>query len=295
MTISLDLGDSRYIIKVAKEMGFLRNELAYVLSTAYHETWHTIKPIKETQKPTETTISDATVKSRLTNAFKKGQLPWVKKDYWNSGFFGRGYVQLTHEENHAKAKKELGVDFVKNPSKVMEREYATLIILRGMKEGWFTGKKLSDYITLSKSDYFNARAIINGDKNKVDSGKKMGDRIAEYAKSFEKLLITEGYGVENVGQKQQNVVESTPILVPEEAPEEVKQEISEAGKEADKPILKKTRTWTWGSVLAAAPMLGFGGLHWGAQLALVLGVMGVAVYALVTIPAVKKWIEKLLE
>lgn len=295
MTISLDLGDSRHIIKVAKEMGFLRNELAYVLATAYHETWHTIKPIKETQKPTETAVSDATVKSRLSTAFKKGQLSWVKADYWTSGFFGRGYVQLTHESNYARAKKELGVDFVKNPSKVMERDYATKIALLGMKEGWFTGKKLSNFITLSKSDYFNARAIINGDKNKVDNGKKMGDRIAEYAASFEKLLLSEGFGVENVGQKKESVIESTPVLVPIETPEEVKQEVSEAAKEADKPVLKKTRTWTWGSVLAAAPVLGFGGLHWGAQLAIVLGVMGLAVYALITIPAIKKGIEKLFE
>jgi len=32
----------------------------------------------------------------------------------------------------------------------------------GMIKGLFTGKKLSDYLTDTKKDYFNARRIING-------------------------------------------------------------------------------------------------------------------------------------
>lgn len=286
--ISLDTGDTRYIIKVAKELGFLRNELAYALATAYHETWHTIKPIKETQKPTETNISDNTVKARLNSAFKKGQLSWVKEDYWSGGFFGRGYVQLTHKYNYSTASTKLGADFVKNPNLVMDKRYATEILLIGMRGGWFTGKKLSDFITLKKSNYFDARAIINGDKNKVDNGVKMGDRIAGYARSFEALLKAEGYGEEeNDGQIQESVVELTPVSEPEKVE-------GNQHEEAKNP-LKSKRTWTWTGVLAGAPIAAFAGLHWAAQLALVGGIMGLAVYAIVTIPEVKKYIANLFK
>jgi hypothetical protein len=49
-----------------------------------------------------------------------------------------------------------------------------------MHGGLFTGKKLSDYITASKTDYVNARKIINGtDKAAL---------IAGYAKQFEQIL-----------------------------------------------------------------------------------------------------------
>jgi hypothetical protein len=56
----------------------------------------------------------------------------------------------------------------------------------GMKEGWFTDRKLSDYITLYKSDFRNARKIVNG----MDKA----DLIAGYAVEYDKLLRADGYG-----------------------------------------------------------------------------------------------------
>ncbi len=72
------------------------------------------------------------------------------RTYGPTGFWGRGYVQLTWETNYAKATKrlrELGlidadVDFVKTPDLVMKPEYALPILFVGMNEGWFTGRKL---------------------------------------------------------------------------------------------------------------------------------------------------------
>lgn len=49
-----------------------------------------------------------------------------------------------------------------------------------MKEGWFTGRKLSDYISGNKKDYVNARRIING----MDKAQK----IANEAVIFERAL-----------------------------------------------------------------------------------------------------------
>ena len=61
-------------------------------------------------------------------------------------------------------------------------------------EGWFTGKKLSDYITLKISDFKSARKIVNGlDKAEL---------IADYAKQYDKMLKDIGYG------------EQMPIILP---------------------------------------------------------------------------------
>ena len=95
-------------------------------------------------------------------------------------YYGRGYVQLTWFDNMEKASKKLGHDFLHNPDDVMKKEYAIQILLTGMKEGWFTGKKLSDYIYQSKKDYIIARRIING----TDKAKQ----IANIAIIFEKAL-----------------------------------------------------------------------------------------------------------
>ncbi|MET0529214.1 MAG: hypothetical protein ABW003_12925, partial [Microvirga sp.] len=48
---------------------------------------------------------------------------------------------------------------------------ATRILFTGMADGWFTGKKLSDYFNSSKDDPVNARQIINGnDKDTLVAG-----------------------------------------------------------------------------------------------------------------------------
>jgi predicted chitinase len=99
-------------------------------------------------------------------------------------YYGRGYVQLTWDYNYVKATKyfrevlKIDVDFVKNPDLVMVPEYAIIILFVGMKEGWFTGKSLYDYIDdLDEADsedlreFANARRIINGTDKQVEIGK----------------------------------------------------------------------------------------------------------------------------
>jgi predicted chitinase len=78
--------------------------LAYILATAKHETAHTMQPVRETLAST-----DAKAKEILTKSFNAGKLTWVKRDYWSSGFFGRGFVQITHKGNYEYAGNKLGV------------------------------------------------------------------------------------------------------------------------------------------------------------------------------------------
>ena len=160
--MNLDLGDTRLLIETCKTHGLLRNQAAYVLATAYHETAHTMKPVRE----------------------YGGEKYLKSKKYYP--YVGMGYVQLTWDYNYKKASDKLGVDFLKNPKLLLESKYAAPIIVVGMVEGWFTGKKLSDYITLNTSDFTSARKIVNGlDKAEL---------IADYAKQYDKLLKDIGYG-----------------------------------------------------------------------------------------------------
>lgn len=162
LQMDLSLGDTRLIINTCKAKGVLRNQCAYVLATAYHETAHTMKPITE-----------------------MGGLNYLKhKPYYP--FIGRGYVQLTWDYNYRKASTKLGVDFVKNPWLLLQAQYAAPVLVIGMAEGWFTGKSLSSYITLSKSDFIGARRIINGTDR--------ASLIAGYAQQYNDLLLLEGYG-----------------------------------------------------------------------------------------------------
>lgn len=142
------------ILEAWKKVGSGKlRDLAYILATARHETANTMQPVRETLAST-----DAKAKERLTKTWKAGKLGQVKTDYWSSGFFGRGYVQLTHKANYEKAGKQLGIDLVSDPAKAMIPEIAALILIRGMQEGWFTGKKLADY----PNDFVESRRIVNG-------------------------------------------------------------------------------------------------------------------------------------
>jgi len=97
-------------------------------------------------------------------------------------------VQLTWEQNYHRASKELGIDLTTDADKVMEPEVSAEILVVGSRDGWFTGKKLADYITLQKSNYRGARRIINGTDKAA--------AIAEIAREYEEALLAEGYGLE---------------------------------------------------------------------------------------------------
>jgi hypothetical protein len=116
--------------------------LADMLGTTKWETDHTMQPIKE-----------------------GGSLAYLKgKKYWP--WYGRGYVQLTWEANYKKFRdrvmKLFGADIIANPDLAMRADVAAFIMFEGMINGEFTGKKLSDYFNADKTDWVNARRIING-------------------------------------------------------------------------------------------------------------------------------------
>ncbi|OYU85340.1 MAG: hypothetical protein CFE24_02220 [Flavobacterium sp. BFFFF2] len=138
--------------------------LAYMFATAHHETGRTMQPIEEWGKG--------------KNLIYGGKVKQNKKPYTdtNEVFYGRGFVQLTWYENYERAGKELKKDFIHHAAGVMELPNATKIMFLGMMEGWFTGKKLSNYFAGTTEDWTNARRIING----LDKA----DLIKDYAQKY---------------------------------------------------------------------------------------------------------------
>lgn len=128
--------------------------LAYMLATTFHETARMMQPIRE---------------------FGRG-----KGMRYGTIYYGRGFVQLTWEANYRKASAVVSVDLVAHPDRALDLPVAATIMFDGMIRGWFTDRKLADYIDEDKCDYIQARRIINGTDKAVT--------IAGYAVSFEKAL-----------------------------------------------------------------------------------------------------------
>ena len=129
--------------------------LAYMLATTFHETARKMTPIHEYGKASyfEGRYGPGTSVGKVLGNTQPGD---------GNRFHGRGYVQLTGRRNYTLAGQKLGVNLVADPDRALELSLAAAIMFLGMSEGWFTGKKLGDYITASRCDYTNARRIING-------------------------------------------------------------------------------------------------------------------------------------
>lgn len=145
---------------------------AYALATADRETAGTMKPIKEY----------GGVQYFTRNYDITGRNPSRARDMGNTTpgdgprYCGRGYVQLTWKDNYRKAGAAVGYDLVSQPDLAMRPDIAAEIMVRGMSEGWFTGKKLNDFINAKGCDYYNARKIING----LDHAKEIAEETAHY-------------------------------------------------------------------------------------------------------------------
>jgi len=151
-----------------------RRQIAYCLGTFKWETAHTMRPIDEIG-------SAARFNKMYGPQTKVGKILGNTQDGDGALFHGRGYVQLTGRRNYSKAKKLTGVDLLTNPDAAKEPALAYQIAVQGMIDGWFTGKKLSDFIKEGVADFENARTIINGhDKAAM---------IADIARRFSEVLL----------------------------------------------------------------------------------------------------------
>jgi hypothetical protein len=143
-------------------------KLAYILATAFHETGQTMQPIKE---------------------YGKGRgKKYGKPDETGKAPYGRGHVQITWRENYVNADKKLklGGKLAADYDLVLDPLISVRVLITGMLQGWFTGKKLADYVNGDVMDFVGARRIVNGtDKATL---------ISEHARTFLKALEANAKG-----------------------------------------------------------------------------------------------------
>jgi putative chitinase len=178
--MNLDLGLTREIISECQKQKLNLWECAYVLATAYWETGKTMEPVEEG------------FYLKNPSAFQR------KLKYYP--FYGRGLVQLTWRENYVKAGDFLGVNLADKPELAKDRRYSVIILVTGMRKGWFTGVELDDHIdAIDESDaedrieFEAARKGVNGSDRKKE--------IATLALAYERELKVLGYtGVPSVDE-----------------------------------------------------------------------------------------------
>lgn len=136
---------------------FSLQEWAYIYATVVHETGYTFECVRE--------------------APKKAEL-WRKNNLRYYPYYGRGYVQITWTRNYELFGKLLNIDLLNNPDLALQPEIAFQILVRGCKEGLFTGRKLGHYLGLhGKFDAINARRVINST-----------DKAQQIAKHYDQFL-----------------------------------------------------------------------------------------------------------
>lgn|SRR5208283_1431316 len=148
--------------------------IAYALATAYWETDKTMKPVSEI-------------------GHGHGHSYSAPAGPWGQSYYGRGYVQLTWFANYDKAGRKLqalGVltaneNLAEHPDLALRPDVAAPIMVHGMLEGWFTGRRLGDFFHGAITDWTNARTIINGHDHAAE--------IAHYALGFYEGLLAQSY------------------------------------------------------------------------------------------------------
>ena len=63
---------------------------------------------------------------------------------------------------------------------VMDPNISAKILVLGMRDAWFTGVGLNNYITGSSTDYYNARRIVNG----LDCAQLIANLAAVFERAF---------------------------------------------------------------------------------------------------------------
>lgn len=156
--------------------GMARAPRAYLLATVFHETAQSMQPIREWGRG-------------------KGRAYGVI-DHSGKAPYGRGYVQITWRDNYLRADRALGLQgrLAADYDLALDAEIAGKILKLGMIEGWFTGKRLADYLQGDAAPlalYAQARRIVNGRDRAAE--------IAAHALVFEAALRQDALQKQKVG------------------------------------------------------------------------------------------------
>lgn len=155
-------------LEVMSAQGWSIPYCAYAMATSYWETSKAMQPVEEGY------YLGAERAKRHQKTLR--YYPW----------FGRGDVQLTWERNYFKADKELGLNgaLVADPSLALDTEISAKVLVFGMERGWFTNKKLGDYLSgerATRNSFVVCRYIING----TDKQYEIADIAMKWQYAFE--------------------------------------------------------------------------------------------------------------
>jgi putative chitinase len=161
---------------------------AYGLATSYHETGHSMQPIREWGGPEYLRRNYDITGRRPEEARRMGNT----EPGDGIRYAGRGDVQLTWKKNYQRAELQLGEPLVANPDLALRPDLSARIMVEGMARGWFTTRRLDHYAPqnagrLGHDVYRRMRAIING--------RDKADLIAANALAFEEALVGGGWAV----------------------------------------------------------------------------------------------------
>jgi len=166
------------------------DELGYDLATSFHETAATMQPIEER--------GARSYFDKYEPGTKLGKVLGNTHPGDGYRFKGAGDVQNTGRRNARFASERLnavfglGVDLEAHPEMRLDPTISAHSLFLGNREGWWTGKKLDDYLDhVDETDsedlreWTRARYVVNG----TDKAAK----IAGYALVFEGALKAAGY------------------------------------------------------------------------------------------------------
>jgi hypothetical protein len=147
--------------------------LAYFLATALHETAATMQPVAEYGKGSGQPYGEPVAET-------------------GEAYYGRGYVQLTWDDNYKRADSEFDwhdeESCYLHPDRQLQGPIAARTGYRGMMNAWFrSGKQFDVFFNADKDDPYHARDIINGDMDMKPSwggGQTYGQIIADYHHNF---------------------------------------------------------------------------------------------------------------
>jgi putative chitinase len=185
---TLDTGEVQgveAILNKSRERGLKAAQVAYILATAYHETAGTMQPIRER--------GGTGYFTRMYDV--RGARPKLARDNGNiypgdgARFYGRGLAQITWRGNYDRIGKKIGYNLVETPDLALRLDVATIILVDGMRGGWFTGRSLNHYIPMS------GRAVLHSFKEarRIINGQDRAALVAGYALKFQDDLIAAGW------------------------------------------------------------------------------------------------------
>lgn len=137
------------ILDQAKTQGLTdKGQIAYIIATALIDSG--IVPRKELRAPIGTQERE------------------IQDGYWFTGYYGRGFTTLKFKEKYAEFGTKLKLALVSNPDLALDPTNAARILVYGMKNGTFTGKKLSEFIFEDMQNFKAARSVV---QSETDDGK----------------------------------------------------------------------------------------------------------------------------